>query len=371
MSKAMIQQLQSVLNQQTIELNSLGFFKGKRKKELSTDIASTKQKIADTENDLKNFQARIAQLNVEKAKCNAGLMVESLLSSTFSTNEVPMDENITIHQYTDDKEPLRILKNVDALAVIAKNPLALHEMLHDDKAMKVITSTKKHVTAVGTAPIFASVSELCAARLEKFPQFLPHVSLKTRIKAEVKAGGEVTLGMFPKNGVDPYEKIIPLPGTPYQRPGTPVKWTVLKKENDIVYLVCSKALLTAMYEKTSKEDTSWHNCELRAYMQNTMFSLLFQGEERDLIVPLSGNMGGHNYIDNITLPTFSELQTVIDKLPNDGFAWTSDKIEIAKSRDNKMVLTRISVASLKHKGEQWQQLAHTLCYVVPKIVIRL
>ncbi len=370
MAKNLIAQNNMSIARLNAERSSLGFFKGKRKKQIDLEVAILKQNIEKTEKDVNEFQKKIKACVAEKEKCEAGLSLESLLASASFTNDTT-DGELQLRTFDNDKEPLRILKQANVLSVVAKNPMALHELLHNDNAMKVILSTKKHIAAVGEAPAFKSVAVLCGARLQQFPQLLPYLPLKERLKAELQNGNEITLGLFPKNGKDPYADLILPPGVPYTREGNPVKWTVLQKDKNYVTLICNSALVTKRYEKTSQLDTTWNNCELRAYMQGEMFNLLFQGEERDLIVSMTGSMGGQSYTDKITLPTFAEIKKVLDKLPNEGFAWTSDKIEISKEINGSSVLTQPSVASLKHKGEAWKQLVHVYCYVVPKITIKL
>ena len=370
MAKALIQQNKTDVDKMTAELNSLGIFKGKRKKELSIQIALKKQGITKAEEDIKNFQVNLKQIALEQAKANAMLLLEGMLDNA-NKDEAPMYEGIELVTYTDDKIPLRALKNVDTLAIVVKHPLALHEILHDDNAVKVILSTKKHLAAVGQAHMFKSIAVTCTQRLEKFPDFIPYLPIRERLKAELKKGKEITFGMFPKDGVDPYKGLILPPGVPYERIGKPVKWTVLQQKGHLVTLICSKDLMRRHYESTSKEDTTWINCNLRQYMQGQMFDLLFNSEERELIVPMAGTMGGKRYVDKITLPFFREIKKVLPNLPDSGFAWTADKLEISKEVNGSSILTEVSVAYLAHKGDEWHQLVHQHCYVVPKITIQL
>ena len=376
MGKIAATELKNTLNDKVTEHNSLGFFKGKRRKQLAAEVEEGKLQLAEMDKNLKELRKKLGEINAELEKCGSVAPIVELFStvkidtSDKNVNGAPdPEEEIPLLDYVNDKEPLKLLKNVDVLAVVAKDPCALYQILNEEAARKVALANKKSVDAVGSSPAFGRVvAPICNELIVgKCKELIPYLSLRSRLAAEVESG-EVTLGMFPKDGIDPYDSIIPLPGTPYIRPGNPVKWTVLKRDGDLIHLICSAPLLAKRYEPTGRKNLNWGNSELREYMQGKMFNLLFQGEERELVVPMKGKMAEKSFTDMIHLPSYADVKKIFAKLPTDGYVWTCDSIEISSYEGS--LLVQPSVASLKYK-EKWKALVHEECYVVPVVTIKL
>lgn len=381
MAKPMLEELKKSISRKTAERDSLGIFKGKRKKELTAEIEAETAKIAEVEKDLKKNRTALRYAQTELEKCESVLALESLVAdfspmsdeglATFLSGD---DDDFELEVYTEDKIPLGLIKNPAVLTLVSKNPIALYAMLNSKPALKVITATKKSAAAVGASPVFAAVATMCMDVVGSNDALIAHLPVAHRIATELKNGKKtISFGRFPKDGKDPYADIILPPGTPYPEVGDPVEWLVLEVDTKTVTLICNKSLCRKSYEPTSHEGITWENCELRGYMQGEMLSLLFNSEERKLLVPMECVMKNGTEsvrcVDTIRLPTFEEIKNVLSSLPNDGFAWTCDSIE--SSVYERSLLVSPSVASLKYKGEKYSKLVSYECYIAPVITITL
>ncbi len=378
--ETMLKQMHEDVIRKKAELASLGWFKKKRKIELGEEIAEGEKALADLTKSIASNKKKRSSLSGEMARCGDALALEKLLGIKPSGETVEKGEatpcqeivGVELVSFENESEPLRILKREGVLGVVAKNAMALYAMLNDEKVMKIIDANKKNASAVGLSPVFAKVATFAVSKVRKFEKLYPYLPVGVRLALEAKHGNTVTFGQFPKDGIDPYRDIIPRPGTPYVRQGTPVEWTIVKREGNTVTLICNQILLSRHYELTGRADMTWQNSEMRKYMQEEMFDLLFQGEERDIIVPMQLQMGGVTSVDKIYLPSYDEIKEIHPLLPSTGYLWTRDKIEI--STYNTSLLVQVSVSSLKYKGrwdEKWHLLVHEGAGIVPVVTVKL
>ena len=100
MAKPMLEELKKSISRKTAERDSLGIFKGKRKKELTAEIEAETAKIAEVEKDLKKNRTALRYAQTELEKCESVLALESLVAD-FS----PMsDEGLATFLSGDDDD---------------------------------------------------------------------------------------------------------------------------------------------------------------------------------------------------------------------------------------------------------------------------
>ena len=385
-TKKTVAELPKAIEALTAERDALGLFKGKRKRELTVEIGAAEARLATMNGELEANRAEIRKISSKLAKLEPQLKLGELLggepqgSETYAkdknVDENPNRADMVLTVYTDDEKPLALLKNADLLAIVARDPAALYAILLDEAALAVVNATEKSAAAVGASLAFPYVAELAMDVVKKCDKLIPHLPLKERLSVELARGDVITFGMFPKDGIDPYADIIPLPGTPYERPGKPVQWTVLSRsaKGKLVTLICNRPLLSRQVEPTGRRDVTWGNCEMHKYMQGEMFNLLFDSEERALIstceIHSTDRVSGKESAlrEKILLPSYEEVGKVRSLLPADGYIWTRDKFEIIEYGSS--LLVKLSVYSLKH-DEAWHLLVHEGVGILPVIMIDL
>ncbi len=359
-----------------MERANLGWFKKKRKLELDAEIEEGKKAIDSLENSIQknkrkrsSISAELSRTKEKQALANAfGISLQGVTVEKGEGTELPALVGVELLSFDNDKEPFRLLSRKGVLGIVAKNALALYALLQNEEVIQLISKDQKNADAVGSAPVFAKIAPLSFSTVKKCAPLQKHLPVALRVAIEAASGDIVTLGCFPEDGRDPYRDIIPLPGTPYVRPGKPVQWKIIKRDYGQLTLIPTKPLLYRNYEVTGREEMTWANSEMRKYMQGEMFDLLFQGEERDLIVAVQLKMQKGVTTDKIILPSFEEVAQIYPDLPKEGHIWTRDYIEI--STYNTSLLVNVSVFSLKYK-EKWRLLVHEPAGLLPVVTIKI
>ena len=358
-----------------LELGKLGFFKKKRKLELMREIEEGKKALSELEASIASNKKKRASVSSELTRSAEDLALASIFSIKEGGEIVqkaegvgcPALEGVDLITFESNEDAVRCLKQDGVISVVAKNPLALYAMMQDKEIVRLITESEKNANAVGTSPAFKKIASLLIPVIKQCKALGAHLPIALRLALEASVSDKVSFGYFTKDGKDPYRDIVPLPGTPYVRPGEPVEWFVLKKKGNLLTLIPTKPLLFRPFEKTGRQEMTWKNSELRAYMQGEMFELLFQGEERDLIVPVQSGKNAEASIDKIVLPSYDEVLSIYAKLPKDDrHIWTRDYIE--KTFYNSSWLVQVSVFSLKYK-EKWKLLVHEGAGLLPVVTV--
>ncbi|MBE5730553.1 MAG: hypothetical protein E7350_01200 [Clostridiales bacterium] len=379
MGKVMISELNASIPQKTAERNSLGIFKGKRKRELTAEIESDTKRLASLENELREHEVALQKATAELTKCKITLILEQFLPKKDDANNnldvfASLHEDYEITEYDSDKQPLRLLKNTSILATVAKAPAALYAMLNDESAMKIINASQKSAAAVGQSTVFMGIAAIAMSAVEKCDKLLPYLPTKQRIAQQLKNSQTVTFGVFPKDGKDPYDSIVPLPGTPYVRSGDPVQWLKIAEQGSKICLIATRILTSRSYhpfEHTGYDSLTWEKSELRQWMNTSMLSTLFTDEERSLLCPLSNDKTAD--IDYAVLPDVNQVKQCKDHLPrmskeSNHNLWVNGPIDITFY--NKSLLVSPPVYSL-HYYEPFRKLYSNNCGIVPLIWIDL
>ena len=360
-----------------LELGKLGLFKKKRKLELMREIEEGKKALSELEASIKSNKKKRASVSSELARNGEDVALASIFDIKESGEVVqkaegvgcPALEGVDLIVFENEEDAVRHLKKNGVIGIVAKNALALYEMMQNEKIVKFITESKKNANAVGTSPAFRKIASLIVPVIKQCRELQVHLPVALRLAFEASAGDTVTFGYFTKDGKDPYRDIIPLPGTPYVRPGKPVEWFVLKREGNLLTLIPQKPLLFRPFENYGRKEMTWKNSDMRAYMQGEMFDLLFQGEEKEIVVPMQMNMSGETSIDKIILPSYDEVLSIYSRLPpDDRHIWTRDYIE--KTYYESSWLIQVSVFSLKYK-EKWKLLVHSGAGLLPVVTVKI
>ncbi len=303
MGKAAISELKKTLNAKVTEHNSLGFFKGKRRKQLAAEVEEGKLKLAEMEKDQKDFRAKLKQVNLELEKCvDMSPIVELFAGVKIETGDKNVsnlpteDEDIELLDYVDDKEPLKLLKNVDVLAVVAKDPCALFQLLHDERALKVALANKKSIAAVVASPAFARVARICFADVAKYPELAPYIPSDVKIyglRTKLKKGATVTFGSWKLDGRGTFN----------------VEWKVVDcRGGDEFLLVATEPVEWNQFNQWNHTEQSWYNCTLRTYMNGDMLKKMFTQDERKLIMSTVNVVGSTRCDDYLFIPSYDEMK---------------------------------------------------------------
>lgn len=377
--KAMISELNASIPQKTAERDSLGIFKGKRKRELTAEIEADTKRLASLENELGEHKAALQKAMAELTKCKITLILEQFLPKNDDANNsldvfATLGKDYEITKYDSDKQPLRLIKNTSILATVAKAPAALYAMLNDESARKVINASQKSAAAVGQSAVFMGIAAIAMTAVEKCDKLLPYLPTKQRIAQQLKNSQTVTFGVFPKDGKDPYDSIVPLPETPYVRSGDPVQWLKIAEQGSKVCLIATRVLTSRPYHPFEQEGydcLTWINSELRRWMNTSMLSTLFTDEERSLLCPLSNDKTAD--IDYAVLPDVNQVKQCKDHLPrmskeSNHNLWVNGAIDITFY--NKSLLVSPPVYSLYYY-EPFRKLYTYNCGIVPLIWVDL
>ena len=303
MGKVAISELKKTISAKVAEHNSLGFFKGKRKKQLAAEVEEGKLKLAEMEKEQKDFRAKLKQVNLELEKCDdlrpivelfAGVKVEN---GDKNVSNLPVeDDDIELLDYVDDKVPLKLLKNVDVLAVVAKDPCALFQLLHDERALKVALASKNSIAAVGTSPAFARVAKVCFADVAKYPELAPYIPSEVKIyglRTKLKKGATVNLGSWKLEGRGTFN----------------VEWKVVDcRGEDEFFLVATEPVEWNWFNQWNHTEQSWYNCTLRTYMNDGMLKKMFTHDERKLIMSTANIVGNTRCDDYLFIPSYDEMK---------------------------------------------------------------
>ena len=389
---AMIQQLNTLIQSEATmqttmngevakrqrELDNLGWFKKKRKLELAAEIEEGKKALTALEESIKKNKRQLAQANGELRRVGEKLALEEVFGVRSSQSgsvgkgegtDIPELAGLELIDFASDDEARALLARKGVMGVVAKNTLSLFAMLQDEKVIELITSSEENTSAVGTSPAFRKVAPYVFASIRTCKNLQRFLPVALRVALEAVAGDIVTLGYFPEDGRDPYSGIVPMPGTPYVRPGNPVEWKILKRENGMLTLIPTKPLTQKAFDYTCRKEMTWANCTLREYMQGAMFDLLFQGEEAEMVVPMKVTVGNLSVTDKILLPSHAEVMEVYPLLEkNEHYIWTRDKIEI--DYYNSSWLVQPSVFSMKF-ASQWKELVFHECDLLPVVTIKV
>ena len=376
MEKVMVADIPKTVSRLTSEMNSLGIFKGKRKRELAEQIEAEQKKLVELEENIKGRREAVRKLSAELDKAQAALQTRGLfadykdIADDKAVDATPEDGVLTYVSYKTDKEPRSLLANPEVLALVAKDAAALFAIIRDEKALAAVVKNKTNAAAVGSSPAFGEVAKMSLSIIKNQEKLVPYLPLKARLLAESENGDTVTFGMFPKDGKDPYAFIIPMPGTPIERTGVPVKWRVIGRENDgkRLTLICEKPLLFRPFEPTCRDDMTWKNSDMRKYMQGEMLGLLFDSTEREAVVPMKCSYNNETCTDMLMLPSFDEVKKVRENLPREGFIWTRDSIEITYY--NSSILTQVSMYSLNY-NEKYNSLVFNGGGLLPVVKVDL
>ncbi len=99
------------------------------------------------------------------------------------------------------------------------------------------------------------------------------------------------------------------------RQPVPIEWRVLARENGRI-LVISKGALDCQKYNTTSSKTTWENCSLRKWLNETFLNEAFSNEERNCIIsgtvttginPAYGTSSGNNTIDKVFLLSVTEV----------------------------------------------------------------
>ena len=302
MGKIAISELKKTISAKVAEHNSLGFFKGKRKKQLVAEVEEGKLQLAEMEKDQKDFRAKLKQVNLELEKCVdvspilelfAGVKIET---GDKNVSNLPVeDDDIELLDYVDDKEPLKLLKNVDVLAVVAKDPCALFQLLHEEAARKVALANKKSIAALGSSPAFARVAKVCFADVAKYPELAPYIPSEVKIyglRTKLKKGATVNLGSWKLEGRGEFA----------------VEWRVVDcRGEDEFFLVATEPVEWNQFNEWNHTAQSWYSCTLRTYMNGDMLKKMFTHDERKLIMGTVNVVGSSRCDDYLFIPSYDEI----------------------------------------------------------------
>ena len=100
-----------------------------------------------------------------------------------------------------------------------------------------------------------------------------------------------------------------------------------------------------------------------------MFDILFQGEEREIVVPMRAQINGTSVIDNIILPSYDEVLSISKQRPKgENYIWTRDSIEI--DYYNSSWLVQPSIFSVKYSS-RWKQLVFNDADLFPVVTVKV
>ena len=367
----------SEIAKREFELKGLGLFKKKRKLELMAEIEEGKKALTELEKSLASNKKQRGTVSAQLAESGAEISLASIFEIKTGGESVgkaegvdaPKLDGVDLILFEDAEAPFRCLKRAGVLGVVAKNALALYALMTNAQIVEWITQSKTNAKAVGSSPALRRLAPLFISVIKGCKEMQDNLPVALRLAIQADSGDTVTFGYFTKDGKDPYRDIVPMPGTPYVRPGKPVEWYVIKKEKNLLTLIPTKPLTHRRFDPISRSDMTWKNCELREYMQGEMFDILFQGEEREIVVPMRAQINGTSVIDNIILPSHDEMLLICNKLPkSENYIWTRDSIEI--DYYNSSWLVQPSIFSME-RHSRWKQLVHNDAYLFPVVTVKI
>jgi len=105
------------------------------------------------------------------------------------------------------------------------------------------------------------------------------------MKIEIKNNEYIIFGSYPQNGTEK----------------EPIKWKIIKKEDNIVTLMSSKILTNFMYDRYYSE---YKSSAIRKYIHEEFIPIAFTKDELDIILPteLEG------VIDKVYIPSLEDLK---------------------------------------------------------------
>ena len=314
-------ELKNTLNEKVTEHNSLGFFKGKRRKQLAAEVEEGKLQLAEMDKNLKGLRKKLSEINAELEKCESVAPIVELFStvkidtSDKNVNGAPdPEEEIPLLDYVDDKTPLQLLKNVDVLAVVAKDPCALYQILNEEAARKVALANKKSVDAVGSSPAFGRVAELCYLDIvTKITELVPYIPSDVRLsdlRSSLKKGATVHLGSWKLEGRGEFS----------------VEWRVVDcRGEDEFFLVATEPVEWNSFNRWNHTEQSWDNCDLRRYMNGEMMKKMFTPDERKLVISTANIVDHTRSDDHLFIPSYDEI--VRSKIGKKGEgAWLRERV---------------------------------------------
>ena len=99
---------------------------------------------------------------------------------------------------------------------------------------------------------------------------------------------------------------------------TPVRWRILSREGNKVFLLSEEAIECMPYNDSGKEDIIWENCSLRKWLNNDFYENTFNDDEKQAIKEtvienymsnyLSGGMRNYDTQDKIYLLSEGEIE---------------------------------------------------------------
>ena len=102
---------------------------------------------------------------------------------------------------------------------------------------------------------------------------------------------------------------------------TPIEWLALQTSGTTVLLISRCALDCKPYQAYYKEDMTWENCDLRAWLNGEFLRNAFTGEEQKMIAlsklanddnPEYGTSGGNTTEDRVFCLSLAEAETLFE-----------------------------------------------------------
>ncbi len=97
----------------------------------------------------------------------------------------------------------------------------------------------------------------------------------------------------------------------------PIRWRVLDCSDSRVLLISDRILDCRRYHREFAE-TTWRDCDLRAWLNDAFFSAAFGEDERELVQSTPCTDNGDNTpdtVDNVFLLSAQEVRTLTDRTP--------------------------------------------------------
>ena len=251
----------------------------------------------------KELRKKLGEINAELEKCGSVAPIVELFStvkidtSDKNVNGAPdPEEEIPLLDYVDDKVPLKLLKNVDVLAVVAKDPCALYQILDEEAASEVALANKKSIAALGSSPAFGRVAELCYVDIvTKITELVPYIPSDVKLsylRSSLKKGATVYLGSWKLEGRDEFS----------------VEWRVVDcRGEDEFFLVATEPVEWNIFNQWSSDGLKWDNCDLRRYMNGEMMKKMFTPDERKLIISTANIVDHTRSDDHLFIPSYDEI----------------------------------------------------------------
>ena len=102
---------------------------------------------------------------------------------------------------------------------------------------------------------------------------------------------------------------------------TPIEWLMLQTTGTVVLLISRYALDCKLYQAYYKEDMTWENCDLRAWLNGEFLRNAFTGEEQKMIAlsklanddnPEYGTSGGNTTEDGVFCLSLAEAESLFE-----------------------------------------------------------